>query len=316
MMTITIDDIRAAEVRIAPLVHRTPVLTSRTFDAEAGLAAFFKCENFQRGGAFKLRGASNFLFSLTPEQLRKGVVAYSSGNHAQAVSIAAEHLGAAATIVMPTDAPRSKMEATRAHGARIITYDRQTEDREAIGAAVAAETDAALVPPYDHPWIVTGQGTASMELLEDQPELDALVVCVGGGGLIAGSSIAAKALRPGIRVFGVEPECGNDMHLSLRSGERVKIPPPPTLADGLRTQQPGAVTFPIVQQNVEDVLLVSEDEIKATMKFLLTRMKIVVEPSGAVSAAAVLFRKLPPGIHRAGVIISGGNVDYEVLAGL
>ncbi|MEO8658436.1 MAG: pyridoxal-phosphate dependent enzyme [Bryobacteraceae bacterium] len=316
MTTITIDDIRAAAARIAPLVHRTPVLTSRMFDAEAGLAGFFKCENFQRGGAFKIRGASNFLFSLTPEQLRKGVVAYSSGNHAQAVSIAAEHLGAAATIVMPTDAPRSKVEATRAHGARIITYDRQTEDREAIGAAVAAETGAALVPPYDHPWILTGQGTAAMELLEDQPELDALVVCVGGGGLLAGSSIAAKALRPGIRVFGVEPEVGNDMHLSLRSGTRVKIPPPPTLADGLRTQQPGAVTFPIVQQNVEDILLVSEEEIKATMKFLLTRMKIVVEPSGAVSAAAVLFGKLPPGIHRAGMILSGGNVDYEVLATL
>ena len=316
MNIVTADDIRAAAGRVARIAHRTPVLTSRTFNAEAGLEAFFKCENFQRGGAFKLRGASNFLFSLTPEQLAKGVVAYSSGNHAQAVAIAAQHLGASATLVMPLDAPRSKVEATRARGARIVTYDRLTQDREAIGEALAAETGATLVPPYDHPWIIAGAGTTALELLEDHRDLEALVVCVGGGGLISGCSLAAKSLNPHIRVFGVEPADGNDTYLSLRAGERTSIPPPTTIADGLRSQQPGRITFPIVQRNVEDILLVSEDEIKATVKFLLTRLKIVVEPSGAVAAAAVLFHKLPPGIRTAGVIVSGGNVDYELLAGL
>jgi threonine dehydratase len=312
---ITIDDIRAAAGRISCITHRTPVLTSRTFNREAGgVEAFFKCENFQVGGSFKLRGASNFLFSLPADQLSKGVVAFSSGNHAQAVAIAAQHLGVSATLVMPLDAPRSKMEATRARGARIVTYDRLREDREAIGAAIAKETGAALVPPYDHEWTMTGQGTAAVELLEDYPDLDALVVCVGGGGLISGCSIAAKAIAPGIRVFGVEPELANDTYLSMQAGERVSIGPPETIADGLRSQQPGRLTFPVIQQNVEKVLLVTEDEIKATVKFLLTRMKIVVEPSGAVAPAAVLRGKLPEGVQRAGIIVSGGNIDYEMLA--
>mgnify|MGYP005810815401 CR=1 FL=1 len=312
---ITIDDIRAAAGRAGRIAHRTPVLTSRTFNREAGgVATFFKCENFQVGGSFKLRGAANFLFSLSPERLAQGVVAYSSGNHAQAVAIAAEYAGVSATLVMPLDAPRSKVEATRAHGARIVTYDRLREDREAIGAAIARETGAALVPPYDHEWTMAGQGTAALELLEDHPDLDALVVCVGGGGLIAGCSIAAKALAPGIRIFGVEPELANDTYLSVEAGERVSIPPPETIADGLRSQQPGRLTFPVIQQNVERMLLVTEDEIKATVKFLLTRMKIVTEPSGAVAAAAVLHGKLPAGVRRAGVIVSGGNIDYETLA--
>jgi threonine dehydratase len=313
-MSVEPQQIREAASRIRPIAHRTPVLTSRSFDAEAGVRAHFKCENFQRGGAFKIRGASNFIFSLPPDQVRKGVVAYSSGNHAQAVAIAARSVGTSATLVMPTDAPRSKMEATRAHGARIVTFDRLRESREEIGNRIARETGATLVPPFDHPWIIAGQGTAGLELLEDVPDLDALVVCIGGGGLLSGCSIAARDRNPGIRIFGVEPELGNDTWLSLRAGHRVEIPAPSTIADGLRSQKPGEITFPIVQRMVEQIALVSEEEIKATVKFLLTRMKILVEPSGAVAAAAVLFHKLPSDVRSAGIIVSGGNVDFEQLA--
>mgnify|MGYP005844561179 CR=1 FL=1 len=315
-MAITLEDVREAAARIAPIAHRTPVLTSRTFNARAGVEAYFKCENFQRGGAFKIRGAANFLFSLSEVERARGVVAYSSGNHAQAVAIAAAHLGARATIVMPADAPRSKLEATRGYGASVVTYDRLREDREAIGRRIASEYGAVLVPPFDHEWIMAGQGTVALELMEDAPALDALVVCVGGGGLISGCATAAKGLNPSIRVIGVEPEDANDTWRSLKAGERVEIPPPATIADGLRAPKPGALTFPVVQRLVERILLVSEDEIRETMKFLLTRMKIVVEPSGAVAAAAALHGKLPGGIRRAGVILSGGNADYEVLAAL
>jgi len=315
-MAITLEDVRAAAARIAPIAHRTPVMTSRTFDAQCGVETFFKCENLQRGGAFKIRGAANFLSLLSEAGRARGVVAYSSGNHAQAVAIAAAALGARATIVMPSDAPRSKLDATRGYGAEVLLYDRLRENREAIGERIARETGAALAPPYDHEWIMAGQGTAALELLEDVPALDALVVCVGGGGLISGCATAAKGLDPGIRVFGVEPETANDTWLSMQAGERIAIPPPATIADGLRAPQPGAVTFPVVRRLVERILLVGEEEIKRTMKFLLTRMKILVEPSGAVAAAAVLHGKLPAGIRRAGVILSGGNVDYEVLAGL
>lgn len=309
-----LEAIRAAAERIRPIAHRTPVLTSRSFDAEAGVQTFFKCENFQRGGSFKIRGASNFIYSLGRDELRRGVVAYSSGNHAQAVAIAAESVGAPATLVMPEDAPRSKVAATRAHGAVIVTYDRFRESREAIGRRIAAETGAVLVPPYDHPWTIAGQGTAALELLEEAPDLEAFVVPVGGGGLIAGCSIAAKALRPAIRVFGAEPELANDTFLSLQAGRPVEIPIPPTVADGLRATQPGRITFPIIQRLVEGILLVTEQEIKETVKFLMSRLKIVVEPSGAVAAAAVLYRRLPPEVRRAGVILSGGNLDLETLA--
>jgi len=315
-MTVQPEDIREAAARIRPVAQRTPVLTSRSFDAEAGLRVFFKCENFQRGGAFKIRGASNFILSIPPEDLPRGVVAYSSGNHAQAVAIAAAEVGAPATLVMPTDAPRSKVEATRARGARIINYDRLRESREEIGRRISEETGATLVPPYDHPRIIAGQGTAALELLEEVPGLDALLVCIGGGGLISGCSIAARSLQPGIRIFGVEPELANDAFLSLQAGRRVSIPPPATMADGLRSPSPGEITFPIIQRMVEAVLLVSEEEIKTALKFLLTRLKIVVEPSGAVAAAAVLFRKLPADVCSAGVIVSGGNVDLDVLAAL
>jgi len=313
---ITFEDIRAASERIRPIAKRTPVMTSRSVDQQSGVAAFFKCENFQKGGAFKIRGASNFILSIPKDQLSKGVVAHSSGNHAQAVAIAAEFVGAPATLVMPEDAPRSKVEGTRARGAKIVTYNRFTDSREAISARISAETGATIVPPYDHPWTIAGQGTAAKELLEEVPDLDAIVVCVGGGGLLSGSSIAARHLRPSIRIFGVEPELANDTYLSFAAGKRVKIETPPTIADGLRSTSPGELTFPILRRNVEQMLLVSEDEIRATLKFLLMRMKILVEPSGAVSAAAVLFKKLPPGIGRVGVILSGGNVDYEQLATL
>ena len=311
---ITFEDIRAAADRIRPIAKRTPVMTSASFNAEAGVEAFFKCENFQKGGAFKIRGASNFILSIPKDQIAKGVVAHSSGNHAQAVAIAAEFIGAPATLVMPEDAPKSKLEGTRARGAKIVTYDRFKGNREEISAQIAKETGATMVPPYDHPWTIAGQGTAAKELLEEVPDLDALVVCVGGGGLLAGSSIAAKYLNPSIRVFGVEPELANDTYQSFAKGERVKIDTPATIADGLRSTSPGELTFPILKKNVEKMLLVSEDEIRATLKFLLLRLKIFVEPSGAVAPAAVFRKKLPHGLKRVGVIISGGNMDYEQLA--
>jgi threonine dehydratase len=309
-------DIREAAKRIAAIAHRTPVFTSKQFDAIAGVPVFFKCENFQRAGAFKIRGAANFIYSIPKDQLKHGVVGFSSGNHAQAVAVAAASAGISATIVMPTDAPKSKVEATRGYGARVVVFDRFRENREAISQRISEETGATLVPPFDHPWIVAGQGTAALELLEEIPDLDALVVQIGGGGLISGCAIAAQSLRPGIRVFGVEPADANDTYLSLRAGERTEIPLPQTIADGLRSPKPGAITFPIVQERVEDILLVSDDEIRDAMRFFLTRMKIVVEPSGAVPAAALLHSKLPQGLKKVGAIISGGNVDLELLQGL
>ncbi len=313
---VTLEEIRKAAGRISGIARRTPVMRSGSFDRESGVQTTFKCENLQRGGAFKIRGASNFILSIPKPDLARGVVAFSSGNHAQAVAIAARRVGARATLVMPQDAPSSKVAATRANGAEILTYNRLTEDREAIGRKVAAETGATLVPPYDHPWTMAGQGTAALEFLEEAGNLDALVVCIGGGGLIAGCSIAAKSLRPDIRIFGVEPELANDTWLSMQRGERVGIQAPETIADGLRSPMPGALTFPIIQRNVERVLLVSEEEIKATMRFLLSRMKVLAEPSGAVAAAAVLFRKLPPDVKSAGVVLSGGNVDADLLASI
>lgn len=304
--------VREAADRIRPIAQRTPVLTSHSFDAASGVSAFFKCENLQKGGAFKIRGAANLVFSLDKP---KQVIAYSSGNHAQATAIAACHVGAACTIVMPADAPRSKLEATRGYGASIVTYDRFHENREPIAAAIIEKTGATLIPPFDHPLIIAGQGTAALELLEQAPLLDALVAPVGGGGLLSGSAVAARSLNPNIRIFGAEPERANDAYLSFRKGERVEITPD-TIADGLRSPVPGKLTFPIIRELAEDILLVTEDDIRSTLKFLLTRMKILVEPSGAVSAAAVLHHKLPAGIGRIGVILSGGNVDFEQLAQL
>jgi threonine dehydratase len=308
-------DVRDAAHRIKPLAKRTPVMTSASFDTEAGASVLFKCENLQKGGAFKIRGASNLILSLPKESLARGVVAFSSGNHAQAVAIAARYVGAQATIVMPDDAPRSKLEATRAQGAKIVIFDRMRESRETIAAKILEETGAALVPPFDHPMIMAGQGTTALELLEQAPQLDALIAPVGGGGLLSGCATIAKDINPKIRIFGAEPEDGNDTFLSMLAGERVSIPTPKTIADGLRSPKPGELTFAVIRKLAERIIVVTDDEIRHTVKFLLGRMKILVEPSGAAAAAAVLFRKLPADIRAVGVVLSGGNVDFEQLAG-
>jgi threonine dehydratase len=311
-LPIQADDVRAAAERIRPLARRTPVFTSAGFDAEAGMRVFFKCENLQRGGAFKIRGAANLMLSLPEAALARGVATYSSGNHAQGVAIAARHMKTAATIVMPEDAPRSKLEATRAQGARVVTYDRRIQSREKIAEGILQETGATLVPPFDHPLIMAGQGTAAMEMLEETGPIDALITPVGGGGLLSGCATIAQDLQPAIRVFGAEPEGANDTFLSMLAGEPVTVVPE-TIADGLRSPRPGTLTFAVVRRRVERIILVSEDEIRATVKYLLLRLKILVEPSGAVPAAAALFHKLPPGINSLGVVLSGGNVDFEDL---
>jgi threonine dehydratase len=310
---ITFADVEAAAERLRGHAHHTPIVTSATLDAEAGMRIWLKCEQFQRAGAFKFRGAYNRLATLPPEQRERGVIAFSSGNHAQAVALCARLFGIPAVICMPTDAPAVKVAATSGYGAEIVLYDRMTEDREALARRLADERGLTLVPPYNDPAIVAGQGTATLELLADVPDLDVVAAPVGGGGLLAGTSVAAHALRPGIRVVGVETEAANHAALSLARCERVRIEPPDTLADGIRTQQLGTLTWPIVRQNVEEVVLVSDDEVKAAMRFLLLRLKLVVEPTGAVTAAAALTGKLRRFGSRAGVILSGGNVAPEVL---
>ena len=314
---LTIELIRAAQARIAPYVHRTPVVTSRSFDAAAGgRQVFFKCENLQRVGAFKMRGAANKILSLSAEERRRGVAAFSSGNHAQAVALAAREAGASAVIVMPQDAPRAKVEATRGYGAEVVLFDRQRDDREAIARQIAERDGRVLVPPYDDYLVMAGQGTCALELFEDAPELDAILTPLSGGGLFAGTSTAAKALNERIACFAVEPETGDDTRRSLRAGARVSIPPPPTIADGARVQTPGALTFPITQRNAADVLTVTDEEIVAALRFLLFRLKLLVEPTGALAAAAVLSGKLPREFKRVGVVLSGGNVDAALLAQL
>jgi threonine dehydratase len=313
---LTIDSIREAAERIGPFVHRTPVTTSRTFDEAAGRRVYFKCENFQRAGAFKMRGATNRIQSLSREERARGVVAFSSGNHAQAVALASRDANVRAVIVMPTDAPRTKLDATRGYGAEVVTFDRQREDREEVARRISEKEGLVVVPPYDDYHIMAGQGTCALELFEDVPDLDALLTPCGGGGLFAGASTAAKHHNARVRCFPVESELSDDTRQSFVKGERVKIPPPPTVADGMRTQTPGALTFPVLQRNAEGVLTVSEDEIVEAMRLLLFRLKILVEPTGAVAAAAALFRKLPAGVGSVGVVISGGNVDPDALARL
>ncbi|UXY25949.1 threo-3-hydroxy-L-aspartate ammonia-lyase [Streptomyces sp. HUAS TT20] len=315
---VTLQDVQDAAARIKGVAHRTPVLRSRTLDALVGAQVFVKCENFQRVGAFKFRGAYNAVSRLSPEQLAKGVAAYSSGNHAQAVALAARELGTSAVIVMPEDTPRSKLEATAGYGAEIITYDRYTGDREAIGEALAAERGLALVPPYEHPHVIAGQGTAALELIEEVGDLDALVVPVGGGGLIAGSATAAKGLLPDIRVIGVEPEAGDDTKRSLEAGRRVSIPVPRTIADGQAADIPGELTFSINRRLLDGIALVGDDQIRDAMRFAFERMKIVVEPSGASALGALLAHRtdLGPGSRRIGVILSGGNIGAQRFAEL
>lgn len=314
-MPITFADIEAAAERIKQFAQHTPVLQSRIFNRESGTQAFFKCENLQRGGAFKIRGAANFLMSLSDEERKRGVVAYSSGNHAQAVAIAADQLGIQATIVMPTDAPRAKLESTQAYSPKIVLFDRQREKREEIADRIALESGAIILPSYDHPAIIAGQGTAVLEFLRTAPHLDALAIPLGGGGLLSGSLIVARELAPQMKVFGVEPELANDWEQSIAKGSPVEIAPPATIADGLRTPVPGKITFPIVQQLAHAIVTVTEGEIKAAVRFLLSRMKLLVEPSGAVAAAAVLGGKLA-GSASVGIVLSGGNVDYDVLAAI
>jgi threo-3-hydroxy-L-aspartate ammonia-lyase len=313
---VTLSDIRDAAVRIKGVAHRTPVLRSRTLDALAGAEILLKCENFQRVGAFKFRGAYNAASQLTGEQLARGIAAYSSGNHAQAVALAARELGSTAVILMPEDAPRSKREAAEGYGAEIVTYDRYTGDRVAIGEALAADRGLALIPPYEHPHIIAGQGTAALELIEEAGELDALIAPIGGGGLMAGTATAAKGLLEGVRVIGVEPEAGDDTRRSLEAGARVSVPVPRTIADGLAAETPGALTFSVNRHLVDTVVPVSDDEIRVAMRLLFERLKIVVEPSGAVGVAALLAGRVPAVRGRIGVIVSGGNVDARRFAEL
>ncbi len=310
------NDIRAAAARIEGLVHRTPVLTSRGLKERSGLDCFMKCENFQRTGSFKIRGATNFVAQIPEAERARGVVAYSSGNHAQAVAYASRAAGIAATIIMPSDAPKTKIHNTRDMGARVITYDRLTESREPLAKRVAAETGALVIPPYDHEWTIAGQGTLALELMEEIPNLDALLVCLGGGGMLSGCALIAKQINPAIRVFGVEPELANDYALSMKAGRPIEVDASRTIADGLRTPKPGDITFPIIQKLVEDIILVSEEEILEAMRFAMMRLKIVIEPSGGVCVAAVLAGRIPTGIARVGLVVSGGNVDLELLGRL
>jgi threonine dehydratase len=311
---INLADVRAAAERLRGVANRTPVVTSRTVDELLGARVFFKCENLQRGGAFKFRGAYNRLVCLSPAERARGIVAFSSGNHAQGVALAARELGIHATVVMPDDAPVLKLAGTRGYGADVVTYDRLTEDREAIARRLADERGLTLVPPYNHPLIMAGQGTAALELIEEVETLDWLLAPVGGGGLLSGCVIAAKGLLPQVKVLGVETLTSDDWVQSLAAGHPVHIPPPETIADGIRTQEPGSLTFPIVQALGHGVLAVSDDEVKDAMRFMLLRLKLLVEPTGAVPVALLLTGRLDVQGQRVGVILSGGNADPGVVA--
>ena len=312
---IELADVKAAAARLAGVAHRTPIVTSRTLDERVGARVSLKAECFQRVGAFKFRGAFNKIRTLDKRDM-SGVIAYSSGNHAQAVALSADMLGYHATIVMPEDAPVAKLEATRDYGADVVLYDRYTQSREELGAQLAEERGLALVRPYDDPLVMAGQGTAALELFEDVPDLDMLLVPVSGGGLIAGCSTVAKALSPGIHVVGVEPEAGNDTQRSLATGERVSIDVPRTIADGLQATEPGELTFEVNSRRVDEIVTVTDDEIVQAMIFLYARMKIVAEPSGAVGIAALLSGKLDARDRSVGVIVSGGNVGAARFAEL
>jgi threonine dehydratase len=312
----TYKDVEAAAARIAGVAHRTPVLTSRTADAMTGARLYFKAENLQRGGAFKFRGACNAIAKLSEEAKGRGVVAFSSGNHAQAMAYAGRLSNVPTVIIMPHDAPAMKVAATRGYGAEIVQYDRYREDREAIGRKLAAERGLTLIPPYDHEDIIAGQGTAAKELLEEVGPLDLVLAPLGGGGLLSGTALAAKALSPGCRVIGVEPEAGNDGQQSFRSGRVVTIPVPKTIADGAQTTYLGARTFPIIKSSVEDIVTVSDAMLVDALRFFLERMKIVVEPTGCLAAAAVFNGLVPCRGLKVGIILSGGNVDPRALAAL
>jgi len=302
------DVVRASEV-LNGIAHRTPVLTSSTANARTGAQLFFKCENYQRMGAFKFRGGYYAIAQLSPDERAAGVVTFSSGNHAQAIALASRELGVKATIIMPQDAPAAKRAATEGYGGRVVTYDRYKDDREAIARRIQSEEGATLIPPYDHGDVIAGQGTAAKELLDEVGELDALFVCLGGGGLLSGTILASQALSPACAVFGVEPEAGNDGQQSLRQGSIVRIATPTSIADGAVTTHLGNLTFAIIKQGVKDIVTVSDEQIRQTMRFFAERMKMVVEPTGCLAAAAVLHNAVPLAGKRVGIIVSGGNVD-------
>ena len=305
------EDVKAAAARLAGVAHRTPVLTSRTLDERTGATVLLKAENLQRAGAFKFRGAYNRISQLSDEELARGVCAFSSGNHAQAVALSAALVGTPATVLMPEDAPAAKRAATEGYGATVITYDRFREDRDALAGELTRERDLVLVPPYDDELVMAGQGTAALELIEDAGPLDVLVVPMSGGGLMAGCGVAARALLPGVELIGVEPSAGDDTKRSLAAGERVRIATPRTIADGLRVDTPGALTFEVNRRQVDDVLLVDDNAIVETMAVLFERLKIVVEPSGAIALAAVLGDRERFAGRRVGVVLSGGNVGLD-----
>jgi threonine dehydratase len=307
-VALTFDDVASAARRLAGVAYRTPVATSRTLDERVGARVFLKCENVQRMGAFKFRGAYNAISRLSDDERARGVVAFSSGNHAQAVALASRLLGTQATIVMPEDAPAAKRAATEGYGAAVVSYDPAREDREAIAARLREERGLALIPPFDHPHVIAGQGTAALELIEEAGELDALVVPCGGGGLLAGSALAARRLRPGCRVVGVEPAAGDDGARSFRAGTLQTVKNPRTIADGARTPSLGVITFAVIREHASDIVTVTDAEIVDAMRVLWERMKLVVEPTGALGVAALLARRVDPG-RRVGVVLSGGNVD-------
>ncbi|MCX4163371.1 MULTISPECIES: threo-3-hydroxy-L-aspartate ammonia-lyase [Paraburkholderia] len=312
MLTLpTYDDVAAAARRIEGHAHRTPVMQSRTIDAELGAQVFFKCENLQRMGAFKFRGAFNALSKFDDAQRRAGVVAFSSGNHAQAIALSAALLNIPATIIMPHDAPASKVAATKGYGGNVVMYDRYTEDREQISRKLAEERGLTQIPPYDHPDVIAGQGTAAKELFDETGPLDALFVCLGGGGLLSGSALATRVLAPDCKLYGVEPEAGNDAQQSFRTGKIVHIDTPKTIADGAQTQHLGAYTFEIIRRDVDDVLTATDAQLVDCMRFFASRMKLVVEPTGCLGFAAARQMKGQLQGKRVGVIVSGGNVDME-----
>ena len=315
-LAISYDDVVGAQKRLAGVARRTPVLTSSAADAMVGARLFFKCENFQRMGAFKFRGAFNAISQFTPEQRANGVVTFSSGNHAQAIALSARLLDVKAVIVMPTDAPAVKLTATRGYGAEVVLYDRYADDREAIGRRLAEERGLTLIPPYDHPHVMAGQGTVAQELIEDAGPLDLLVAPLGGGGLLSGCATAARAMNPDCSVIGVEPAAGDDGQRSFRTGRIVHIDTPDTIADGAQTRSLGALTFPVLQRCVDDILTVGDVELAATMAFFAGRMKIVVEPTGCLGAAAVFGGQLDIRGKRVGIVLSGGNVDLLRFADL